>query len=244
MSFCAKCGAELSPDSPFCGSCGAPVAGAEAAPAQAAPPPPPPSAAAPPPPPAAGSPAYGPPAAPAGPAFQPPKSGGGGAKIAIFVLIGLLVIGAVVGVVLWLTLGGDDDNGGSGGGGSATSGPEKVVDTFLKAMEEKDAEMLLGTFAPSALEELEDEMGGYYGDLEELFGDILFSSYESMEFNGVKYDTEIDGDTATVKIVAGSVTIVDEYGDKSTEDIEDSETSTELELVKEDGNWYIDPNSM
>ncbi len=240
MSFCAKCGAEVSPDSPFCGSCGAPVAGAEATPQAAAPTPPPPAAAPPPAPPAAGAPAYGPPAAPAGPAFQPPKSGGGGAKIAIFVLIGFLVIGAVVGVVLWLTLGGGDDD---------QAEIEKVVTKYYAAMEKGDSEALLALVDSNSLKkmnELAEEYG--YDDAVELFDE--FFSYvfpeDDLEITGVEIEVTINGEKATVETVGGKATYTDDYGDEVTETYKDTDGNIfdgeDLKLKKIDGKWYLQPD--
>jgi hypothetical protein len=177
-----------------------------------------------------------------GPAYQPPKSGGGG-KAIIFGLIGLLIVGAIVVLLLGFAVGPKWFVSDDGGGGGANS-PEATVNTFLKAMEQKDAKMLLGTFTPSSMQALEDQMGSYYSDLETLFSDMMFSTYESMKFDGVKYKTTITGDTAVVKVVEGTVTTVDEYGDKTTESVKDSDTPAELQLVKENGKWYIDFESM
>lgn len=250
MSLCAKCGSEIAPDSPFCGSCGAPAPGAGAAPTQAAAapippqaaasPPPPPPGMAPTPPPMAGAPAYGPPVGPpVGPAYQPPKSGGGG-KVVLFGLLGLLVIGIIV--VLVLGFAGPKWFVSDSGGGS--NGPEQTVNTFFKAMENKDSKLLLSTFSPSSMQALEDQMGSYYTDLESLFSEMMFSTYESMKFEGLKFKTTITGDTATVKVVEGKATIVDSDGAKTTEDVKNSDAPADLQLIKENGKWYIDYENM
>ena len=179
MSFCAKCGAELGPDSTFCGSCGVPVTGTEAVPAPAAPP--------------AGAPVYGPPAQPA-PGFQPPKSGGGGAKIAIFVLIGLLVVGAIVGVVLWLTLGGNDDQ----------AEIEKVVQDFYAAMEKGDGKAIMALVDSGSRKEFEDLAEDYgYGDGAELLDDLLSYMFPEgdLKISGLEVKITVKGDTATVEAV-------------------------------------------
>jgi hypothetical protein len=245
MAFCANCGSEIEAGSAFCGSCGA-AAPAEAAPPAAPtvmtpPPAAPPTGMPPTPPPAAAPPAYGPPAAPMpSPAYSQPSGGGGGGKIALIAIIAVLGIGIVVVLLLGFAVGpkwfvSDGE----------VADVEKVVDNFLKAMETKNAKLLVSTLPPSTVKEIEDEISDYgdYDDIEEFFEDVLFSYYESMKFSGVKYQTTIKGDKATVNIVGGTLTMVDEYGDKTTEDAEDSDTS-EIQLIKENGKWYIDYENM
>lgn len=230
MSFCAKCGAEVSPGSPFCGSCGAPVAGAEAPPAQDAVPVPPP--------PAAGAPAYGPPAAPPGPGFQPPKSGGGGAKVAVFVLIGILVIGAVVGVILWLTLGGGDDD---------QAKVEKVVTEFYTAMEKNDAKAMIALLDSASRKELDDAAEDYdYDDGEEFLSEYMDYTFPEgdLKITGLEFETTVNGDKATVEVVGGKAAYTDYYGDEVKENYDDDGevfSDDAFELKKTDGKWYLQP---
>ncbi|MBC7247949.1 MAG: zinc ribbon domain-containing protein [Actinobacteria bacterium] len=248
MAFCEKCGSELSEGSAFCPKCGAP-ARAEAT--QAATVPPPPSAATPPPPreaapPAAGmQPSYQPPPATPAPGYYQPAGGkkGGGGKAVLFGGLGLLVVGAIVVLLLGFAVGPKWFTGGEGGG---KGGPEEVAANFLKAMENKDAKLLKSTIAPSSLEYLESMLSyGDYGSIDEFFEDMFFSTYKSMKFSGVKYKTTMEGDDkATVEIVEGKVTVVDESGTESTEDVKDAETPAELQMVKEGDKWYLDMMNM
>lgn len=184
----------------------------------------------------AGAPVYGPPGPPVGPVYQPPKSGGGG-KAALFGLLGLLVIGIVVVLLLGFAVGPKWFVGSS-------NGPEQTVDTFFKAMENKDVKLLMSVFSPDSLQTLQDLMGSYYDDVETFFSDVVFSNYQSVRFDGVKYSTTINGNNATVKVVEGKQTMVDSDGVKTTKDVKDSDTTTVYQLVKENGKWYIDYESM
>ncbi len=246
MAFCEKCGSELSEGSTFCPKCGAQV---QAEAAQVSPPPPPPSAPPPPPqaaPPAAGvQPGYQPPQAAPTPGYYEPAQGkkGGGGKAVLFTVLGLLGVGIVVVLLLGFAVGPKWFTGGGGGG---KGGPEEVAANFLKAMEDKDLKLLKSTIAPSSLEYLESMLVyGDYGDIDEFFEDMFFSNYESMKFTGVKYKTTMEEeDEATVEIVEGKVTMVDEYGEETTEDVQDAETPAELKMVREDGKWYLDLMNM
>lgn len=246
MSFCEKCGSELSEGSAFCPKCGASV-GAEVAQPPAASPPP----SAPPPPQtqamprsAGMQPDYQQPQAAPG-YYQPAaeKKGGGG-KAVLFTGLGLLVVGAVVVLLLGFAVGPKWFVGGGEGGGKG--GPEEVAANFLKAMENKDAKLLKSTISPSSIKQLEDMLSyGDYGNIDEFFEDMFFSTYKSMKFSGVKYKTTMEGnDKATVEIVEGKVTIVDMSGNESVEDVKDAETPAELQMVKEDGKWYLDVMNM
>ena len=248
MAFCEKCGSELSEGSVFCPKCGASVQAGVAQPP--APAPPPPNAATTPPPQETAPPAEGiqpgyqpPPAAPAPAYYQPAggkKRGGGKAVIfSAFTALGLLVVGAVVVLLLGFAVGPKWFVGDGGGG---KGGPEEVAANFLKAMENKDSKLLQSTIAPSSIEYLESMLSyGDYADMDEFFEDMFFSTYQSMKFSGVKYKTTMEGDDkATVEIVEGKVTVVDENGEEATEDVKDAETPAELQMVKEGGKWYLD----
>jgi hypothetical protein len=217
MAYCRKCGSELDLNSEFCSACGNPVASnAPPAPGPQQPEAPPPVA-------------Y---AQPGG--YPPPPSKGKGGKIALVSILVLLLIAAAVVLVLGFAVGPkwfvSSDNG------SGASGPEKTVNTLLKAMENKDVSGFLSTISPTSKKDLENSIGGF--SLESIIGDYVFN-YQSMKFSGVKLDTQIDGDNATVTVTKGTVTIVDENGDKTMEDIQDSPEVAKFVLTKENGSWYI-----
>ena len=256
MSYCPKCGSEVEPGSAFCGTCGAPAAGAAesagapAAPSQPAAPqapqtsvPPPPPSYGPPAPPAMAAPpppTYGPPGTPASAPYPTPAvSGGGGGKAVLLALLGLLVVGGIVVLLLGFAVGPKWFTGGG------MTEQEKVADNFFKAMERKDAKLLISTVAPSSLKEMKQLLDyGYYDNLEEMFEELFFSEYESMKFEGVEYQTTVNGDKATVKVVKGKLTMVDNDGKKETKDVRDADVPVDIPLIKEDGKWYIDFENM
>jgi hypothetical protein len=243
MAFCAKCGSEMADGAPFCGACGAPMA------QPAAPMPPAP-----------------------GPAYQQPAaaSGGNGAKIALFSLLGLLVAGAVVVLLLGFAVGPkwfveDKTTTDSGGGGTTntttttntdkdTVAIEKVANTFLEAISQADGPMLASVLSPS---EIKSTLGldpdAKIDDATyKLFSDSLTTGLtqamesdgtKSVKFANIKYDIKVSGNTATVRVVGGEMTTVDLNGNKTTEKAEAGQTS-ELTLLKEGGKWYVSLESM
>ncbi len=258
MSFCKKCGSEITPGSAFCGSCGeaAPVAETPAPPAATPPPVAPPTMAAPPPgppaapagmpptpPPMAGPPAYGPPAAPMPmAAYPPPPKGGGGGKVVLFSLLGLLVIGAIVVLLLGFAVG---PKWFTGGNGSADA--EKVVQDFFNAMQKGDAKAIMAQVDSASLKQLDslsqdagyDDAVAYY----QAFMDDVFPEND-LKITGLQLQTTVNGDTATVKVVGGNATYTDSYGDKAKESYTDKDnvfSVTEFTVKKINGKWYLQP---
>jgi hypothetical protein len=230
MAYCSKCGSEIDPNSSFCAACGTPVGGSQ-------PTPPGPQQ----------------PAVPTAPYAQPggysrPPKGKGG-KIALITILALIIIGAAVVLVLgfaagpkWFVSSNDSNansNTSTNNNNATAGGPEKTVDAFLRAMENKDANALIATLSPSSLSSLQSQMGGSTEPLATALGDYLFT-YQSMKFSGVEYSTQVTGDTATVTVVEGTVTTVDENGERTAEDVRNSEEPVNFVLSNEKGSWYID----
>jgi len=230
--YCNECGKEIADNSEFCGHCGAAL-GAAAAQAGQPPAPPGPQAYVPPSPPAGAVPPAPPgPPVQAGPYAPSPRKSplpwilGG---------IGVLAVIAIVLVLVFVVFGGDDKTTTSGDNGGA-SNPEQVVETFYRAMEKQDVDMLLGTIEPSFRAELEEALGD---DLERFFEDYFFMAFpEDLKVDIEKMETEIDGDTAVVTVVEGTMTYTDEYGDKVTDEASEDEVEP-TQLVKVDGKWYL-----
>lgn len=133
--------------------------------------------------------------------------------------------------------------GGQSEEGSDTekSGPEKVVDDYFRATQQKDAKLLLSTFSSSSIAMLESQLSeAGYSDLETFVNELLFSSYQSIDFQGIKYQTVIDGDKAVVKVLEGKAIIIDEDGNTIIEDVLDAGVPVDIPLVREGGKWYID----
>lgn len=234
--FCEQCGKEIADNSEFCSHCGAKLGGMSQGTGEAGRPPAGagPQAYAPPPPPAVASPPGAPPdptafpPAQPGPSAPPPKRS---ALPWVLGIAGVLVAAAVVLVLVFVVFKGDKKEGGSSG----ASGPEQVVEDFYKALERQDADMLLGTFEPSFREELEEALGK---NLERYF-EMFFSFFpEDMKVEIKKMETEIEGDTARVTIVEGTMTYTDAYGEEVVEDAAEGEVEA-TELVRVDGKWYL-----
>lgn len=211
--YCEKCGSEIAEGSGFCADCGAPVkAGAETPPPAVNPPPP------------AGPPtqplSYSPPCAP------PPK------KSVLPWVMGILGVSAVIALVLVLVL--VVFNGGDGK--VDTSGPEQVVRTFFKALETKNADLLLGTMDPETVDKMEELLGEDYKDLIEGYFFLAFP--DDLKVTIKEMDTGIKGDTATVLITKGTMSYTDEYGDMVEEEASDSDMEA-FELIELDGEWYL-----
>lgn len=241
VTYCPKCGSPVESGSAFCAACGAPVAAGEANTViinDVQPPPASPAMQGPPLPPTS---PYGAPGMPPTPAYSA-SAGGGGGKAVLFALLGLLLIGGIVVLLLGFAVG---PKWFTSGGGETEQ--EKVVQNFLKAMENKDAKLLISTIAPSQMEEARSMIVeyGYYDTLEEAFEDLFFSEYKSLKFEGVELKTsEVKGDKATVEVVKGKLVMVDSDGNKDTKDVKDSDMPVEFPLLKEGGKWYIDFENM
>lgn len=154
-------------------------------------------------------------------------SGRAWGRIALFSALGLVVLGALaatLGFVLgWF--GGD--------------GPEKTLDAYFESMENKNSAALTATFSPASRQEMVDETNGCYVSIEDLLGGA-FSGYQRIDFEGVEYKAATQGETASVELVSGTVTMADESGSETTVDLQSSGAPVVMELVKEDGEWYID----
>jgi hypothetical protein len=223
---CSQCGKEIPDDSDFCTYCGAEtgVAGAAAAaqPPQQPPAAPPPQGQAPPPPPGG--------AAPPPPGQPPPPGAPEKKRSALPWMLGTLGLIAVVAVVLVLVF-----VVFKGGGDSNT--PEEVANNYLRALEEKDVDLLLSTIDPDSIKELENTTGA---DYREILEELVFGLMpDDLQFRNMKYETKIDGDTAEVMAVAGTLSYTDPMtGEPMTEDVMEGDGEP-LKMVKVDGTWYI-----
>ncbi len=143
--------------------------------------------------------------------------------------IGLSALIVVVAVVLVLTLavfGGD--------GNLAT--PEKAVAQLLGALEKKDFEAVLKLIDPRVAGVFSDKSQAdvFQVTLEELL------PYKDMKFKDIVTSTKMTSEkTATVTIVAGSVTITGLDGSIQTENVAEAEGPMSFDLVKVDGKWYL-----
>ena len=139
MAFCRNCGTELEDGNKFCTKCGTPVdqaaapAAASGADAPSAAPPQTPVA---------------PPAPVASPAAPPPPAPKSNKGLWIALVVAILIIAVacvLVFVVFHDQLFGEEE--------SAATGPEKAVQTFFTAMENKDANALFSLIDPDSYQQ-------------------------------------------------------------------------------------------
>ncbi len=224
--FCPNCGAENADGSKFCKKCGQALpenaAGAETMVGQpiAAPPatPVPPGA-----PMVAGSP---------GPVMAPPSPKKKSRTLPLILgLVGLLVVAAIALVLIFVVFKGD----------SKASTPEKTVQQFLTAVENNDSKGVIDVMDPAFLRDLRRAYGS---DYETFLTDAIFAGLpgENVKFTGVKFQTKITGDTATVTIVEGNLEYTDSFGDRQKDPVDESDL-TELDLLKTGDAWYLDFSS-
>jgi limonene-1,2-epoxide hydrolase len=151
-------------------------------------------------------------------------------------ILGVLVVAAVVLVLVFVVFKGDDN-----GGAVDASGPEKVVETFFKALERQDAKMLVSTMEPAFVDELKSILGS---DYIQLLDEYFFEYFpEDLKITIRKMESDIKGDKAEVTVIDGTMAWTDEYGDKITEEAADADMDA-FELVKVDGKWYLSEDTL
>ncbi|NPV60480.1 MAG: zinc-ribbon domain-containing protein [Actinobacteria bacterium] len=263
--YCPSCGKEIGTDSQFCPFCGEQVAaagapetaGAEGA-AQgpvvppAAPPPPPPVQGTPTPP-SGQPPAWGPaPSAPTAafpPGAVPPSPEAGpltppanyaqprqrSALPWVLGILGVAVVAAVVLVLVFVVFKGD-------GGKTDTAAIERPVVDFFESLEDRDVKQMVGAMEPDFVDQLKDILGKDYLDLLEEYFFLEFP--DGLEFTIRKLHTEMKGeDKAEVTVVEGTMSYIDEDGEKVSEEASESDMDA-FEVVKVDGVWYISEETL
>lgn len=149
-----------------------------------------------------------------GPPVPPPapQSGASRSKLALFLVLGLVVVAGVV-VALVLALGGDDDDKASddnGGGGDDAEAVAAVVETWTTAAKEGDCDAAIAVMTEALVEEAGECDPEALGDAEEYGFEIG--------------EPEIDGDSAVVTVTAS---------------FQDEEQPIEFRLTREDDEWLI-----
>jgi hypothetical protein len=123
------------------------------------------------------------------------------------------------------------------------TGPEKAVQRFLTAMENRDIDGILEVFGPefqTYVAVQAEAIGIGIEDVKAVLTDEFFP-YDSMEFSGVEMmTTELEEGEAKVTITAGSYTLTAD-GETVTRDVsEESDVTPYFYLYERDGVWVID----
>ncbi|MEP9382156.1 DUF2510 domain-containing protein [Nocardioides cheoyonin] len=180
-----------------------------------------------------GQPAWGTP----GPTKKPLNKGliaaiGGGAVVVIAVI-----------VVLVLTLG--------GGGGGSSDDPKSVAQGYVDAVSDFDFDKACDYLSADAKKSMlsaadADDCSGVKDGLAKSFDDqadgvMTFDEFiKDIDISVSLGEVKKSGDTATVDYKATMKYTGDNSALKSAFDSEDSSTSDEIDLVKEDGDWKVD----
>lgn len=221
--FCKNCGAQINEGSKFCPKCGTPAGNAGGA-------------------------------APGG--TQGGYGGGGSVRTAKkppYLAIGVVAVVAVVVIVAAVLI----------GKAIFGKGYEKPLKTLIKGVEEQDGEMILSAFSEKTIDAMEEQSGMKKSELEDMMEE---------EFEYMFTDEDIDGDDIEIKYEVEKVKKLDKDDIKDIEDElkdyydikedisaareldvvlttyidgdEEDEEDVELIVIKVDGKWYLDIDSM
>ena len=155
------------------------------------------------------------------------------------------------------------------GGGSGMDGIGKSrkytdpVDSLMKGIEKQDGKVMLDAFSDGTIELLEEESGYDKDEIADMFEEMFdMSMGEDIKEGAIQVDYEIedemdlsesdiegiqeefDSEGVDEKIEEGKaleITMIVGMEDVTDETYEES---MELQVIKIDGKWYIDPTSM
>jgi hypothetical protein len=156
------------------------------------------------------------------------------------VVVVAVACGLVFGVFKADIFGGDAESGDVGTGGA--SSPEQAVRELLTAYENEDMEAIFALIDPVSMSSF---LQGQSQDLaKQLLRAALFAQ-GSVKFSGIELSPgTTDATTATVAITAGTLTVTGPDGRENTFDVSAAGGPLTIGLVKRDGSWYIDANSV
>lgn len=151
------------------------------------------------------------------------------APMIIGIVGGLLIVGAVAVLVLWLTVW-------SGGGGSGADDPIALAEKYIAALEDGNLDAYKDCFPPDffSAEDIPmmEEMGF---DIDELL-EMTFEVTE-FRFDGVALELESETAGRAVVVTTSGTARVSTMGFEEEFDLEDD--PLEFEMEKMDGKWYM-----
>lgn len=116
--------------------------------------------------------------------------------------------------------------------------PEETVARYFDAVEKGDADALVSLLDPEGMAQAAEQSGLDLQEFEQQIKDYLTGTYpEGLRIEGLEYEVTVEGDTASVKVTAGTMYIESE-GETTTQDLTTAEEN--LVLVRRDGKWYIE----
>ena len=247
--FCKNCGAQMNDNQKFCPNCGTPVQQSETVQTQGN------SGQ------SAGNYAYqqGPAGGYPQGTGQSPKKSSGKMPIIIGVIVGVVVlVAAGVGIIFGLQL-----FRGSNGAGKTGSTYTDPIDSLVEGMEKQDGEIMLNAFSDGTLKSLEEESGYSRSEIADMLEEMFTSSMGmDVKVGGYQMDFRVDdeeditgSDLQEIQDQfesAGIDETIEEAKDLEftlivgMEDVTDEtfEDSMDIQVIKIDGKWYIDPTSM
>lgn len=192
---------------------------------------------------------------------QSPKKSSSKMPIIVGVIVGVVVIiAAVVGVIFGLNFFRGSNGDGGGKAGSTYTDP---VDSLVEGMEQQDGDIMLNAFSEGTIEVLEEQSGYSRSEIADMFEEMFTSSIGmDVKVGGYQMDFDVDSaeditgsdlqeiqdqfdaqgiDETIEEAKALELTLIVGMEDVTDETFEDS---LELQVIKIDGNWYVDPTSM
>ena len=196
------------------------------------------------------------------PEVQSPKKKSHLPVIIVSIVVGVLVIIAAAAGIFFVLR----NRSGEGSGlpfSEKKSSYTDPIDTLMEGMEKQDGDIMLSAFSDGTIEILEEQSGYSRSEIADMFEE-LFTGSMGMDVKAGSYQIDYEIDEETDITGSDLEDIQDEFDMQGLdEEIEEAkaleltmivgmesitdetfEDSMELQVIKIDGKWYIDPTSM
>jgi ketosteroid isomerase-like protein len=148
----------------------------------------------------------------------------------LWITLGAVGVVAIVGLALLLSLVVFRSN--------SASEAEKAVTGFITAFAEKDTNRVLSLLDPDTVQALEQQAQSAGASLQTLIANemanVVPAGSTEITLHDPKFETTVNGDTASVQVLSVELTYRDPQGEMQTKDL-----SGPSSLVKKNGKWYI-----